>query len=136
MGTNGRAFAVATASSSPISGTIYSAVSWPGSGKRPFSVWYDVSPVVGSQALAFLDVTTFDGRYVIVVGYAGLIYRSQNAGVSWTSAVSGSTGDLYAVSSGSPLVAMAGGTYGTLLKTKDGGKTWLSLAPALARLGE
>ena len=139
VGSNGRAFTVATAASSPTSGTIYASSFNLGAGVTPFSRWQvggrpawichtfftsrhpkscqDITPA-GLQATPFNDVSTHGGRYVIVVGNAGVIYRSANGGATWTGAVSGTSGDLNCVSMGSSLVGIAGGAYGTLIKVR------------------
>ena len=107
--------------------------------------WTDVSPLLMRSAL-FNAVGTYDGTVVVAVGDGGLIYYSNNIGTMPTPAswkfsdqvakgvIVDASRHLYCVSFGSTLVAYAGGTYATLIKTTDGGQTWQSLYPALRTL--
>lgn len=67
------------------------------------------------------------GSQVIMVGAAGSAFYSTNQGQNWTPGmVSGITGVLNSVWMVSSSLAYACGNNGTILKTSDGGQTWIS----------
>jgi photosystem II stability/assembly factor-like uncharacterized protein len=60
------------------------------------------------------------------VGEGGMIMRSDDGGGHWRSQDSGTTQDLYGMSSPNGDIAWVVGGGGTVLKTLDGGSTWSS----------
>jgi photosystem II stability/assembly factor-like uncharacterized protein len=67
---------------------------------------------------------TFAGSAAIAVGDGGRAVRSGDAGVTWTSATTGTTANLLAVD-GVAGAAWAVGGGGTILRSTDGGATWV-----------
>lgn len=72
----------------------------------------------------FYDVQALDAQRAIVVGYAGKILMTEDAGRSWTIQNSGTKQALYSVEFVSATEGWIAGQEGTVLHTVDGGKTW------------
>jgi photosystem II stability/assembly factor-like uncharacterized protein len=77
-------------------------------------------------SLALLSVSR-RGSHVVAVGQAGVVAVMDNG--KWKTATSGVTARLLSVEVNSSGLAIAGGEFGTLLKSTDGGNTWASTAP-------
>ena len=81
--------------------------------------WSQV-PFNGKEAL--LGVSLKAGR-AVVVGQNGAIFLRATDG-SWTKAQSGTDARLFGISINSRGDAVAVGSFGTIIKSTDGGKTW------------
>lgn len=81
-----------------------------------------------SQATFNLNDVAANGNTVIAVGDNGIIRRSTDAGVTWSSIVSGVSNQLravdFAADGSGALVAV--GSFGTYLSSSDNGVTWTS----------
>jgi hypothetical protein len=126
--------------------------------------WTDISPTAAAGLPFTAVAVAADASTVIAVGLGGTVYvatcaagagASVSAGVpapsaaclraSWTKASAGVTADLYCVSvsaagsggsTSTSVVAVAGGNGATVLRTDNGGKTWVSLtATIITQLG-
>lgn len=76
---------------------------------------------------AYLGVST-DGEVTVAVGQMGTIaYRSMQG--DWSLAESNTVERLFDVSVNAKGVGVAVGAFGALLRTADGGKTWVEAAP-------
>ena len=98
--------------------------------------WSDISPsgssVLNWSNFRFLAVATYDGLHVIIVGAEGTVfYTSDYNTEGWKRSISASQvagrADLVCVSMANALIALVGGTSGTLVYTYDGGVNWRSL---------
>lgn len=76
--------------------------------------------------LAFLSVAK-RGTHSIAVGQSGVVAIVQDG--KWQTVDAGSKARLLSVDVNSSGLAIAGGQFGTVLKSADGGKTWASSAP-------
>lgn len=86
--------------------------------------WKQVADV--PTQLALLAVTK-RGDHTIAVGQSGVVLVKKDN--KWQAASSGSTARLLSVDVNSSGLAIAGGQFGTVLKSTDGGQTWTSTAP-------
>lgn len=68
------------------------------------------------------------GSHTIAVGQSGVVLVEDTAG-KWVKIDSGMTDRMFAVSVNSNGLAVAGGEFGVLVKSTDGGRTWASTAP-------
>ena len=98
-----------------------------------FTAWTTVATRV-TKGVNFNGVGTYNGGQYIAVGAGGAIATATlpSPGAAWvwskrTYVVGTVAPALYCVSHGSPTVAYVGGAGGTLIKTSDGGRTWVSL---------
>jgi len=66
-----------------------------------------------------------DSNHGCIVGWDGSIYITSNGGANWTEIVTGTTKDLYGVEFVNDQTGYAVGN-GIVLKTTDGGQTWLN----------
>ena len=95
--------------------------------------WTGVPPKGAALVgLTFNAVGTYDGVRAIAVGKDGLVYHTSTKGATWVGgkgqyAVGSVTPELLCVAHGNSLVAYVGGAGGTLIKTIDGGASWVSL---------
>lgn len=71
-----------------------------------------------------IDLAFVDARTAVSVGENGEIFRTSDAGASWTQVASGVTSSLRAVGFSSSLDGWIVGDYGALLRSSDGGATW------------
>lgn len=78
-------------------------------------------------SLAFLAVSQ-RGNDAVAVGQAGLVAVSAAAG-KWQLGKSGTDARLLVVDLNSSGLAVAAGEFGTVIKSRDGGRTWSSTAP-------
>jgi len=83
-------------------------------------------------SLTMIDVAS-NGQRTIAVGQMGLILVREGEG-PWKKVESGTTRRLLQVDINKSGLAMATGSFGTLLKSTDGGETWASIAPPWATL--
>jgi photosystem II stability/assembly factor-like uncharacterized protein len=80
-------------------------------------------PVVGTPAGRDLRGVWGQGQGLVAVGDSGTILRSTDAGLTWSSVLSGSTHHLRGVwGAGSTVVAV--GASGTILRSVDAGASW------------
>jgi photosystem II stability/assembly factor-like uncharacterized protein len=70
------------------------------------------------------DGTYTEGNVLIVVGQGGIIYRTTDFGVTWSSITSGTSWDLHQVAFIDNLHGIVVGDAGTALLTNDAGLTW------------
>jgi photosystem II stability/assembly factor-like uncharacterized protein len=90
--------------------------------------WRPVTPA--PTPLALLAVGIDSGR-AIAVGQQGVILTRSESG-RWTAVSSGTDARLLAVSLNSAGRIVAGGAFGVVLKSDDGGTHWASIAPKWA----
>ena len=69
------------------------------------------------------------GERAIAVGQAGSIFVREGSG-AWQAASSGTPERLFGVDFNAGGVAAAVGSFGKILRSADGGRTWASVAPA------
>eukprot|EP01031_Cornospumella_fuschlensis_P025077 gene25077-30288_t len=87
-----------------------------------FRTWTALLP---GPLVDYLDVSTLDGVYVLVVGANGTVSYSSDSGNTWTAASSTETTDtIRCVEQISNTLAWAGGDSGYLAYTNNGGDTW------------
>ncbi|HSD10927.1 MAG TPA: YCF48-related protein, partial [Candidatus Binatia bacterium] len=77
-----------------------------------------------SIADKFYDVRALDAKKTVVVGYAGKILITEDAGNSWTVRPSGTDRAIYSLDFVDAQHAWACGQDGLILHTSDGGATW------------
>lgn len=87
--------------------------------------WTPVKQDVTDAALLAVERR---GSHSIAVGQAGLVLIEESPG-QWVKGQSGIENRLLSVSVNSAGLAIAGGEFGTLIRSDDGGKTWVSAAP-------
>jgi len=90
-----------------------------------------------SGQVYFYSISMADESNGIVVGSnssytSGIIYRTTNGGDDW-SEIPGIGPLLYSVSFQSPIVALAVGENGAIVKTTDGGSSWYSKSSGTSR---
>jgi photosystem II stability/assembly factor-like uncharacterized protein len=85
------------------------------------------SPVTTDLNTVFFSSTGFSDR-VWVVGTGGVILKSTNAGLDWTTQTSGVTAALHDIHFATADRGVAVGANGTILRTLDAGETWTSCA--------
>lgn len=79
----------------------------------------------------FYDVAALDEKQTVVVGYAGKILRTEDAGYTWSIVPSGTDRALYSVSFPDPTHGWIVGQDGLILHSADGGKSWTRQATAV-----
>jgi photosystem II stability/assembly factor-like uncharacterized protein len=72
----------------------------------------------------FYDVVALDEKQALVVGYAGKILRTDDAGYTWTLIDSGTDRALYGISFPDQTNGWIVGQDGLILHSSDAGKTW------------
>lgn len=77
----------------------------------------------GAPTLTGVATKTSDRNVMVAVGVAGSIFRSEDGGVSWSPAVSGTTNDLHKVAFANDSFYVVG-EGGIILKSTDDGLTW------------
>ena len=87
--------------------------------------WKPVTPSPTQLSLLGVDL---NGAHQIAVGQMGLILK-RDAQSAWQKIDSGTEERLFAVSLNSQGVAAAVGSFGTVLKSADGGQSWAAIAP-------
>lgn len=90
-------------------------------------------PAESPTKLALLAVAK-RGPHVIAVGQAGAVVVLDNG--QWKSVDIGEPKRLLSVSVNTSGLAIAGGEFGTVLKSTDGGRTWASTAPQWATMAD
>ena len=99
----------------------------------PFISLIDTVDSAGLQAITALSPSG-SLNIVIAVGTGGKLYVTSSAlSVTpiWSMPVSPTLNDLFCVASYGPLVAFAAGKKSTIIMTRDGGNTWISLSANL-----
>ncbi len=76
---------------------------------------------------------TFIGDRGYVLGSKGLIYHTEDGGVTWERQVSGVNKNLWRSCFVSPDTGWIVGMFGTVLKTSDGGAAWTDVGEGLRR---
>ena len=106
---------------------------WAANATSGFAAWTFVA-TAATKNVNFNGVGTYNGGQFIAVGDGGAIAIAapSSTGSSWvwtrrTYQVGATAPALSCVSHGNAAVAYVGGTGGTLIKTSDGGLTWISL---------
>lgn len=89
------------------------------------STWTPVKQDIADTALLAVERR---GSHTIAVGQAGLVLIEESPG-KWVKGTSGIENRLLSVSVNSAGLAIAGGEFGTLIRSEDGGKTWSQAAP-------
>lgn len=94
------------------------------------TTWVEVSP--GGQG--WLKRVSFfaDGVHAIAGGYMGIVYRSSDSGLTWTSAVPDPLTYVFAVPTAGSSVWTAG-TRGVVYRSDDYGATWTRKTAGVAR---
>ena len=87
--------------------------------------WKPVEQTETELALLSVDRA---GSHTVAVGQMGLVMYEASPG-QWKKADSGIEGRLLSVSVNSSGLGVAGGEFGTLLMTEDGGRSWRSAPP-------
>ncbi|MDB5971290.1 MAG: hypothetical protein JWQ90_3740 [Hydrocarboniphaga sp.] len=87
--------------------------------------WQRVSPSPTQLSLLGVDI---NAAHELAVGQMGLILK-RDAQAAWQKVDSGTEERLFAVSLNSHGVAAAVGSFGTVLKSSDGGGSWAAIAP-------
>jgi photosystem II stability/assembly factor-like uncharacterized protein len=86
------------------------------------------SPRGGSGEIDVPDdlfaVSVVDSSLALAAGYWGSIYRTEDAGQTWTKTESGTKRLIYGISMADAQNGWAVGQLSTVLHTSDGGKTW------------
>jgi photosystem II stability/assembly factor-like uncharacterized protein len=72
----------------------------------------------------FYDVQALDADHAVVVGYAGKVLLTSDAGFTWTRGETGTNRALYRVRFVDATHGWISGQEGLILHTSDGGKTW------------
>lgn len=96
------------------------------------STWTPVKQDISEAALLAVERR---GSHTIAVGQAGLILIEESPGV-WTKGASGIENRLLSVSVNSAGIAIAGGEFGTLIMSDDGGRNWSPAAPDWSRYAD
>lgn len=81
----------------------------------------------------FTGVRMVDDFTGYIVGQAGILYKTVDAGISWFPLTSGTSVDLRGLSFVTPDLGWVVGNSGTILKTTDGGTTWAPQTSGTAR---
>src|SRR5262245_7692483 len=69
-------------------------------------------------------VSVVDSSVALAAGYWGAIYRTEDAGQTWTKTETGTKRLIYSISMADAQKGWAVGQLSTVLRTEDGGKTW------------
>jgi photosystem II stability/assembly factor-like uncharacterized protein len=69
------------------------------------------------------------GNRLIAVGPRGEIFTSTDAGLTWQQESSGVTSDLYSIAMADSSTALVSGVMGVILKTINGGVSWVQFSP-------
>lgn len=89
--------------------------------------WINTNVPTGGHYYPFAKLAVRNNQYVWIAGGSSPVYHSSNFGSTWDSigAINSYPPSvMYCVSFSSMLTGFAGGTYGYLYKTIDGGHTW------------
>jgi len=89
--------------------------------------WFNTNVPTGGLGYPFAKLAVRNNQYVWIAGGSSPVYHSSNFGSTWDSigAINSYPPSvMYCVSFSSMLTGFAGGTYGYLYKTIDGGHTW------------
>jgi poly(3-hydroxybutyrate) depolymerase/photosystem II stability/assembly factor-like uncharacterized protein len=86
---------------------------------------------VPTQREWYTDIAVAEGGRFWIVGEAGTILASTDAGKSWAVQASGTNEDLYAVDFFDALHGAAVGAHGVVVATTDGGATWKDASTGL-----
>lgn len=70
------------------------------------------------------SVSVVDDQHAVAAGYWGAIYRTEDAGRTWSKADTGSKQLIYDVAMADAEHGWAVGQIGLVLRTEDGGRTW------------
>lgn len=71
------------------------------------------------------DIHTIDSNNAIAVGWAGIVYRTSDGGITWDSTqIDPSLDNLHSIASPAKSVYLVCGDYGTMFRSTDGGQTW------------
>lgn len=89
------------------------------------ATWAPIKQDVSEYALLAVERR---GSHTIAVGQGGIVLVEESAG-KWVKGESGIDNRLLSVSVNSAGLAIAGGEFGTLIRSEDGGKTWEPAAP-------
>lgn len=79
----------------------------------------------------FYDVVALDDKQAIVIGYAGKILRTDDAGYTWSLVNSGTDRALYSISFPDKSNGWIVGQDGLILHSTDAGKTWTRQATSV-----
>lgn len=77
------------------------------------------------------DVAFSSNESFIAVGDNGKILKTENGGINWNEAISGSSNNLRKIQMVNTSVGYILGDNGTLIKTDDGGNNWFALKPTV-----
>ena len=94
--------------------------------------WTPVKQSATELALLAVDRR---GAHTIAVGQAGAVLIEESPG-KWTKVDTGDKARLFSVSVNSDGLAIAGGEFGKVLKSEDGGRTWAPTAPDWAAFAD
>jgi MYXO-CTERM domain-containing protein len=83
-----------------------------------------ITPQAFAQDLSLEGISMIDTQQGWIVGEAGLILRTNNGGVAWSSQPSGVTDDLWDVHFVDSANGWAVGEAGIIMSTKNGGSSW------------
>lgn len=87
--------------------------------------WQPVAPSPTQLSLLGVDI---NGSHQLAVGQMGLILK-RDAQAAWQKVDSGTEERLFSVSLNSSGIAAAVGSFGTVLRSGDGGQSWQPIAP-------
>jgi len=96
------------------------------------ATWNPVKQTLTDSALLAVERR---GSHTVAVGQAGLVLVEDAPG-QWAKGESGIERRLLSVSVNSAGLAVAGGEFGTLIRSDDGGKTWAQAAPDWSRYAD
>ncbi len=87
--------------------------------------WEDVSS--GYTGTRFMDIFFLNRDVIYISGNDGLILRSTDAGLHWTTLKTGTTEQLWGIHFQDSKVGIAVGSRGLILRTRNGGDDWETL---------
>lgn len=79
-------------------------------------------------ARAFLSITCFPDKSLVLTGKSGIVYRSPDGGRTFEAQPSGTEMNLVSAAFSTQQDGIAVGDAGTILRTEDGGSTWQKVA--------
>jgi photosystem II stability/assembly factor-like uncharacterized protein len=94
----------------------------------------DAAIKVRTPTRVYFVAGTVAGSRVLAGGQEGVIIYSDDAGQSWTQAQVPVSATITDIAFASPLVGWATGSFGVILKTVDGGKTWAKQLDGIAEI--